>query len=63
APMRRKDLEKSLAAGAVDDDRISSLKKKVGEGATPLSGNGYKVLLLQGLIGKAVRQASGHKEG
>ena len=62
-PLRRKDLEKILAGGAVDGDRISSLKKKVGEGATPLSGNGYKVQMLQGLIGKAVRQASGQKEG
>ena len=63
APLRRKDLEKILADGANDPDRISQLQQKVGTGATPLSQNGYKVPMLQGLIAKAVRMAHGQKEG
>ena len=62
-PLRRTDLEAVFAAGAVDSDRIEQLQKKVGDGSTPLSQNGYKVSMLQGLMAKAARAASGQKEG
>lgn len=63
APLRRQDLEEVLASGAAAADQVSQLQQKVGDGATPLSQNGYKVPMLQGLIAQSVRAARGQKEG
>jgi xanthine dehydrogenase YagS FAD-binding subunit len=63
APLRRDDLEKILKSGSLDDAMIKKLQMKIGDGAHPLSQNGYKVPMLRGLIAQGVRNISGRKEG
>ncbi|MBT7130123.1 MAG: xanthine dehydrogenase family protein subunit M [Planctomycetes bacterium] len=62
APLRRADLEQIIAAGDLDADCIQALQKKIGEGANPLSQNGYKVPMLRGLMAKAIRKLNGEKK-
>ena len=60
APLRREDMEKKLNGS---DDEATQAALIAGEGATPLSQNGYKVPMLQGLIRRAVRVVRSREEG
>ena len=60
APLRRSDIEKKIDGS---DDEIAEASGIAGAGATPLSENGYKIPMLKGLIGKAIRPARSRKEG
>lgn len=62
APLRRADLEEIIGSRALDADCIQALQEKIGEGAHPLSQNGYKVPMLRGLMAKAIRNLNGEKK-
>ncbi len=58
-PVRREDLEEMMAGRRVTDDLIDAVCKTAVEDATPLRDNAYKLILIQAVLRRAIRQALG----
>ncbi len=58
-PVRREDLEEMMVGQRVTDDLMDAVCKTAVEDATPLRDNAYKVILIQAVLRRAIRQALG----
>ncbi len=58
-PVRREDLEEMVTGKRVTDDLIDAVCETAVEDATPLRDNAYKLILIQAVLRRAIRQALG----
>ena len=58
-PMRRDDLEAMLVGQKISDELLDKVCERAVQEATPLRDNRYKLILLKGVLRRAIRQALG----